>query len=145
MVKPADRRYESAYDPESNLRVVRFVGRFEISWLMATAPYDPTHKHLPHCMTLIDQREATFSGGPSEVAELAADMTKLVGPHHADRYAWVVSNMETVGIAMHYQTSTGGGRIRWFSSIDEACLHLGVTLEDYARAEAMLVPVEADL
>ena len=43
MSKPADRRYESAYDLESNLRVVRFVGRFDFSWLAETAPYHPTH------------------------------------------------------------------------------------------------------
>lgn len=145
MAKAAERRYESAYDPESNLRVVRFVGRFEMDWLIATAPYDPTHKHLPHCQSLIDLRDATFAGGPNEVAELASDMTKLVGPHHGERYAWVVSNMENVGIAMHYQSSTGAGRIRWFPTIAEACAHLGVTIDDHARAEARLAPVEADL
>lgn len=145
MAKATDRRYESAYDLESNLRVVRFVGRFEISWLIATAPYDPTHKHLPHCLTLIDQRDATFGGGPSEVAELANDMVKLVGPHNSDRYAWVVSRMETVGIAMHYQSSTGAGRLRWFSTIEEACAHLDVTMDDYTRAAEMLAAVEADL
>ena len=72
-------------------------------------------------------------------------MTKLIGPHHSDRYAWVVTRMETVGIAMHYQTSTGAGRIRWFTKIDEACAHLGVTVDDHERAEAMLAPVEADI
>ena len=145
MAKATERRYEAGYDPESNLRVVRFVGRFEIDWLIATAPYDPTHKHLPHCLTLVDQRDATFGGGPGDVAELAADMTKLVGPHSSDRYAWVVTRMETVGIAMHYQSSAGGGRIRWFNRIEEACAYLGVTAEDYARAEALLAPVERDL
>jgi hypothetical protein len=145
MSQAPERRYESAYDPESNLRVVRFAGRLEVDWLIVTAPYDPTHKHLPHCLTLIDQRDATFAGGPSQVAELAADMTKLVGPHYSERYAWVVSRMETVGIAMHYQSSVGAGRIRWFTTIEEACAHLGVTVDDFARAEAMLAPVEADL
>lgn len=143
MARSVDRGYESAYDAESNLRVVRFAGEIEMSWLIATAPYDPTHAHLPYCLTLIDQRAATFRGGPSDVSELAGGMVRQLGPRHSERHAWVVANMESVGIAMHYQTSAGGSRVRWFTKLEEACRHLGVTIDDYTRAEAMLEPVVA--
>ncbi|HVR33754.1 MAG TPA: hypothetical protein VMS74_13730 [Acidimicrobiia bacterium] len=47
MSRGRERLYESGYDPESDLRLVRFIGHFELEWLVAAAPHDRTLKHLP--------------------------------------------------------------------------------------------------
>jgi hypothetical protein len=64
----SDPVYASAYDPESNLRLLRFAGNVEIEWLIERGPRHPTHRYLPHCLTLVDQRRARFKGGPAEIS-----------------------------------------------------------------------------
>lgn len=139
------RLYESGYDPESDLRLVRFTGHFDLEWLVAAAPHDRTLKHLPHCLTIVDQRFARFAGAPSQVSDLAARMARLVNPQFRDRYAWLVDRMETVGFALHFQAEMGAGRVFWFSEVEDACSWLGVTPADFERAESLLQAVESDI
>jgi hypothetical protein len=44
----SDPVYASAYDPESNLRLLRFAGNVEIEWLIERGPRDPTHTGTSH-------------------------------------------------------------------------------------------------
>jgi hypothetical protein len=136
----------SAYDPESNLRLLRFAGNVEIDWLIERAPRDPTHQYLPHCLTLVDQRRARFRGGPSEISAFGAMMGKLVSPDFEHRYAWLVDRMETVGIDLAFLSGMGASRrIRWFTEEADAVAYLGVTPADLDRVASKLAPVEPNV
>lgn len=139
MPKPNEPVFESAYDIDSNLRLTRLTGVFEVMWLVDVAPHDPTLKYLPDCSTLVDLRKARFRGAASDLSALAGRLTQ---PRYAARYAWVVDSMDTVGIAMLYQALTAeGGRLYWFTDIEGALEHLGVGPGDLERVTAELQPV----
>lgn len=132
--------FESAYDVDSNLRLTRLTGEFEVAWLIELAPHDPTLKYLPDCLTLVDLRWARLQGAPADLAALAGRLTE---PRRADRYAWVIDRMDTVGLASFYQANRAeGGRIHWFTTMEGALEHLGVTAEDLERTAGELQPVE---
>lgn len=136
MPRPDEPVFESAYDVDSNLRLTRLTGVFEVEWLVDVAPHDPTQKYLPDCLTLVDVRKARFRGSPADLSDLAGRLTE---PRHAERFAWVIDRMDTVGMALLYQAKmTGGGRLHWFTGIDGAIEHLGVSEADVERATAKL-------
>lgn len=136
MPRPDEPVFESAYDIDSNLRLTRLTGVFEVEWLVDLAPNDPTLKYLPDCLTLVDLRNARIRGSLADLSNLAS---RLIEPRHADRYAWVVDRMDTVGMVLSYQAkATEGGRLHWFPDTAGALEHLGLTEADFERAETEL-------
>jgi hypothetical protein len=135
--------YASAYDPQSNLRLARLSGPVQIDWLIERQPSDPTLKHLPDCLTIVDLRGARLFGAPSEVTALGEMMRSLISPNFQDRYVWLIDLQVTVGMTLAFWKSMGGeGRIYWFEDVEPATAKLGVTVADFERVESMLVPIE---
>lgn len=140
-----DPRLHSAYDEASNLRVVRLGGTVEVEWITEVAVHDPTIRFLPDCFTLLDLRLARPRGGPGDIARLAARMSGKGEPRAFKRYAWLFDRTDAVGMAMLYQADTGAReKLNWFTDLDEALGHLGVTREDFERVESELQPVSPD-
>lgn len=61
--------FDSAFDAESRLRLVRISGTWDIAVLFATAWRDPTVFHLAECVSILDLRGLDVAASAGEVEE----------------------------------------------------------------------------
>jgi hypothetical protein len=130
----------SAYDAESGLRLLQVRGRWDIAEFTRVAPRDPTVAYMADCVSIVDLREMDLSTSPGEIEQLAAERRKHAEAPFEDRYAWVIDNPRTAGIARLYGRMLGAGRIQVFDSVEGALAHFDLGFDAYLRAVQSLQP-----
>lgn len=138
MVSPV---FASAYEAESGLRLLRVSGRWDVQDLLVLAPHDPTIIHAPDSLTIVDLRGLDVTASAGEIEQLASFRRESGDAPFEDRYAWVIDNPKTAGIALLFGRLVGAGRIHRFETVDEALAHFDLTFDAYLRAEEALRPV----
>lgn len=138
MVSPV---FASAYDAESELRLLRISGRWDVDGLLARAPNDPTIVHVPECVTIVDLRGLDVIASPGEVEQVASFRRERGAAPFEDRYAWIIDSPKTAGIALLFGRMVGAGRIQRFGTVEDALAHFDRGFDAYLRVEAALTPV----
>lgn len=129
---------ESAWDDGADFRLARYSGSWEASDVGAAVERDPTAAKLP-CRCIVDQRRARISGSAGEVQSMADSVRRSI-PVLDDTYVWLVASGEQAGImALYMSRLDPRRRHRWFTDLDDALGHIGVSREVWDRTEAALV------
>lgn len=131
----------SAYDAESRLRLLQVRGRWDIAEFSRIAPQDPTVAHMAECVSIVDLRGMDLSTSPGEIEQLAAERRGHAEAPFEHRYAWIIDNPRTAGIARLYGRMIGAGRIQVFANVEDALAHFDLGFDAYLRAEQSLQPV----
>lgn len=138
MVSPV---FASAYDAEAGLRLLRISGRWDVPDLLALAPHDPTMIHAPDSLTIVDLRGLDLTASAGEIEQLASFRRERGDAPYEDRYAWVIDDPKTAGIALLFGRMVGAGRIHRFETVEGALAHFDLGYDVYLRVEAALQPV----
>lgn len=138
---------ESAYDPQTNLRLLRIVGDdIPDHVLLSIGRADPTGHLIPTAKNLVDIRKWRYQGSVIEIETQASILTELFEDGMGEGYAWV-TNPDIHGVTLvfrRHMVKAGVGNPMPFTSLEAALDHLGVGMDDYLRVEADLrtVPLE---
>lgn len=138
---------ESAYDPQTNLRLLRIVGDdIPDKVLLSIGRADPTGHLIPTAKNLVDIRNWRYQGSVIEIETQAAILTELFEEGMGEAYVWV-TNPDIHGVSLvfrRHMVKAGVGNPLPFTSLEAALYHLDVTMDDYLRAEAALEPVSLE-
>ena len=128
---------ETAWDADANFRLARYTGSWEVADVGAAVERDPTAKRLP-CPCIVDQRSADIRTSTEDLNRLAQDVRAWI-PAIDESYVWLVSSPEQAGIMTLYLSRLDPERRhRWFTSLDDALGHVGITREVWDRTEHAL-------
>lgn len=135
---------ESAYDAQTNLRLLRIVGDdIPDAVLLSIGHADPTGHLISTAKNLVDIRRWRYEGSVIEIETEAAILTELFAEGMGEAYVWV-TNPDIHGVTLvfrQHMVNAGVGDPMPFTSLEAALDYLGVTMDDYLRAEASLEPV----
>ncbi|MDX1449420.1 MAG: hypothetical protein R3246_10220 [Acidimicrobiia bacterium] len=137
----AEYSVQSAYDPSSNLRLLRIAGDdISDAILLGLGRADPTASLIPTAKNLVDIREWRYQGSVLEVESQAELLSQLFEQGMGVGYAWV-TNPTIHGLTLVFRRHLrrrGIGDPQPFTTLDGALNHLDVTMADYLRTEAAL-------
>lgn len=135
---------ESAYDPQTNLRLLRIVGDdIPDHVLLSIGRADPTGHLIPTAKNLVDIRRWRYQGSVIEIETQASILTELFEDGMGEAYAWI-THPDIRGVTLvfrRHMVNAGVGDPMPFNSLEGALEHLGVSMDDYLRVEAELQPV----
>ncbi len=132
----------SAYDAQSNLRMVRIAGSdIPPQALLAYGLADRTLQWLPTAKNLVDMRSWEYEGSTYEVEDQAETLTELFRGGMGVAYVWLTTPGALFGATWLFRQALPVEKtpnVVVTSTLEDALDRLEVSMTDYLRVEAAL-------